>query len=122
MRPTPSNAVPPSEPRLCYRQPGEPWDERPALFIRPFWRDEQEALAYLQAVKDNPREVDVEGDSIESSMHYIVRLAGIVQRGPLGPAVRRFPTRREEKARPVKQEPPYEERLAAIFREPGEEG
>jgi hypothetical protein len=123
----PGTIAPPDSGEKCYREPGEPKDERPSLRIREFWQSAEEASAYLTAVRNHPREVDVERDQIESSMAYIRRIAGIVARGPLGAAVQRMPSRRQEHAHPPKQTPeaPYEQRLATIFapeRSPGEEG
>ena len=111
--------------RKCYREPGElrqgPEDNRPRIDYREFWRSPQEASAYLSAVRDHPRVVDVERDEIESPLAYIQRIAAIVE-ARLAP-VRTVPP--PNKALPVQTpEPPYEERLEALFtpRQPGEEG
>lgn len=119
---------PPDSGHKCWREPDELRDGTPRyqLQIRPFWQSAEEAAAYLTAVRNHPREVDVAADQIESNMNYIVRIAGIVAQGPLGPPVQRMPSRWHQPARPIEQtpEPPYEERLDALFtpREPGEEG
>lgn len=118
MRPgSPSTATPDFTGKKCYRLPGEPWDERPCLLIRNPWESEEERVAYTMAVRNNPKGAN------EGAFAYVVRIAEIVQRGPLGPAVKRMPSRWNEPARPVQgpTEPSYEERLAAIFepREPG---
>lgn len=127
MRPTP--LAPPDSGQLCYRQPGEPRDERPTLMIRRVWDSVEEEAAYLSAAHNNPRVVDVEADEIESPMAYIKRLAEIVQRGPLPKVAKPFPrkpwTNREYSGpRPVVEGGlSFEDRLDVIYeREPGQEG
>ena len=77
--------------RMFWREPGEARDERPTLLIRAFWRDEQEAAAYLSAVRNNPRVVDVEADEIESSTAYMQRIATIASGLYVAPPVKRWP-------------------------------
>lgn len=128
MRPT-SKLTPPDSGRKCYREPGEPRDERPTLLIRPFWRSEEEAAAYLSAVRNHEREVDLEADTIESSMAYIARIAGIVAQGPLGPPARRFPPAHRMNREYLGPRPTitegnltFEDRTDAIYdRQPGED-
>lgn len=77
--------------RLGIRMPGEPPDERPLVRMRPFWKTPEEQAAYLTAVRQHPRECDPEADTIESSMAYIGRIAGIVAKGPVVTPVKAMP-------------------------------
>ena len=77
--------APPDTGRKFYREPGEPKDERPTLLIRRFWESPEEEAAYLSAVRDNARKPG------EGAFAYIVRLAGIVQQGPLARPAKAFP-------------------------------
>lgn len=129
MRPsTPSD---PSVFKNCWREPGERPDGRLTLLIRPFWANAEEEAAYMKAVRENPRIVDVEADEIESSTAYIARIAAIVAAGPLAKPAKRIPPKHRMNPeytgpRTVTEggltfEAPYEERLQQIFteREPG---
>jgi len=53
--------------------------------IRRFWESPEEEAAYLSAVRDNARKPG------EGAFAYIVRLAGIVQQGPLARPAKAFP-------------------------------
>lgn len=130
MRPT-SVAVPPDTGKKCYREPGEPRDERPTPKIPEFWTGgPEEAAAYLSAVRENPRIADPEANTIESPLAYIQRLAEIVQGGPLGKAAKRFPPKpRLNREYTGPREPvqehglSFEDRTDEIYeRQPGEEG
>ena len=128
MKPSPFAA--PDSGRLFWREPGEPRDERPTLLIRPFWRDEQEAAAYLIAVRNNPRTVDLERDEIESVMAYLGRIASIVAKtyvprpGPAWPRASRPHREYTGPREPITEgNLTFEDRTDAIYeRQPGEEG
>lgn len=128
MRPTPY--AQPDTGRMYWREPGEPVDERPMILRRPFWTSVEQEAAYLSAVRNNPRVVDLERDEIESAMAYLGRISTIAE----GTYVRR-PGRTWPKAsRPHREytgprEPitegnlTFEDRTDAIYeRVPGEDG
>lgn len=116
--------------RMAFRQPGEPADERRALYLRPFWRSVEEKSAYLEAVRNNPRECDPDADTIETPMAYIQRLAAIVAQGPLAKVAKTFPSgprlnREYAGPRPQTNEGglSFEDGLDVSYeRQPGEEG
>lgn len=129
MKPT-STLTPPDFGRKCYREAGEPPDERPMLRIRPFWRSEEEASAYLTAARNTLRIVDVEADTIENAVHYIGRIAKAAEGTYLAPPAKSFPrgawlNREYTGPRPTVTEGnlTFEDRTDAIYeRSPGEEG
>lgn len=114
---------------MCFRWPGEPRDERPMIDVRDVWASFEEEAAYMRAVRENPRVVDLEAGTIENSKAYIVRLAEIVAQGPLVVAKRFPPKHRIPKEytgpRPQVTEGnlTFEDRTDAIYeRQPGEDG
>lgn len=85
---------------------------RPPLMRDP-WETPADFDVYLDAVRANPK------GATEGAGTYIARIAGIVAKGSLAPAVKAWPKERPR----VQAEPAYEERLRAIYeRDPGEEG
>lgn len=129
MRPASSTLTPPDLGRMCFRWPGEPPDGRYALLLRPFWVSDDEEAAYMTAVSNHPREVDVEADQIESSTAYIQRIAQTAQRGILAAPAKSFPSPHRMNRTyagprpPVKQDGlSFEDRTDLIYeRVPGED-
>lgn len=121
---------PPDTGQKCYREPGEPVDDRPLIRRRPFWSSPEEEAAYLTAVRNNPREVDPEADTIESVMHWLGRVAAAAEGKFPAPPAKRFPPRHRMPKEYTGPRPPitegnltFEDRTDAIYeRQPGEEG
>lgn len=129
MKPT-SNLTPPDSGRKCYRESGEPPDERPTLRLRPFWRSEEEASAYLTAARNTLRVVDAEAGTIENAVRYIGRIAKAAEGTYLAPPAKAFPRgpwlNREYTGprEPIREgNLTFEDRTDAIYeRQPGEDG
>lgn len=112
----------------CYREPGEPRDGRPLLKIPQFWDSAEEAEAYLTAVREHPRIVDLEAGTVESSLTYIARIASIVAERRLANPAKRIPPKprlnREYDGPRLTTEGnlSFEDRTDAIYeRQPGED-
>lgn len=82
----PSRATEPDLGQKCYREPGTPFDGRPAIWRRPFWTGIEEEAEYLIALQANPKRPD------ERSFHYVQRIASIVN-GTLESPERAMPDR-----------------------------
>lgn len=82
----PSRAVEGDLGQKCHREPGTPFDGRPAIWRRPFWTSIEEEAEYLITLRANPKDPD------ERSFSYVQRIAGIVN-GPLESPERAMPER-----------------------------
>jgi hypothetical protein len=126
----PSTFAQPDTGRMYWREPGEPVDERPLIRRRPFWGSVEEEAAYLIAVRNNPRIVDIEADTIESAMSYMGRISEIAEGSYVRSPVKRWPAAsRPHREYTGPREPvtegnlTFEDRTDAIYdRQPGEEG
>lgn len=115
--------------RMGFRRPDEPKDERPVLWIRPFWKSPEEKAAYLEAVRNHPREYDTAKRTMESPYAYIPRLAALAEKALLAPAAKAFPSERPlsqeyRGPRPETSEKglSFEDRTDLIYeRQPGED-
>jgi hypothetical protein len=122
--------TPPDSGRKFYREPDERPDGRPVIRREQFWASAEEEGAYTAAVRNNPREVDLEAGTIESPLAYIQRLAQLAAKHPLVKPGRRFPKRPKLAHEYTGPREPvtengltFEDRTDAIYeRSPGEEG
>lgn len=82
----PSRAVEGDLGQKCFREPGTPFDGRPAIWRLPFWASIEEEAEYLISIRANPKGPD------ERSFNYIVRISEDVN-GALESPERAMPDR-----------------------------